>query len=213
MRLREGEIEKLIIALGGEPGRNGRTWCFLHQGKNPTTFSYTPEGLWYCFAEGRGGDAVDLVMQARGCSFKEALEFMADLGIVEAELALKTPQEAQKIKKELQERQRKVKRILRHAYFLWKAVERAAMKYDSFDMDLYIEVSRHFETLKKKLWFLGPETAISLERMRGAARAFFNKLPLTPTEKVAVKGLLNQPKIYELIYKLHHKETLEEETV
>ena len=203
IRLHGGEMESLISALGGEPGKHGRTRCFLHGGTNPTTFSYTEDGLWYCFAEGKGGDAVDLVMEARGCSRKEALEFLADLGIVEAQLALRSRKERQKIEKQLRKKEALREMTLRYATCLLKAVEKAAYHHPSqMDFDLYMEICRSFKALKKKCLNPSPETAKLLIRMRGAAREFFSKLPLSSQDKTAVKFLLTMPSIYKLIYQL-----------
>ena len=201
--LHGSEMETLISALGGEPGRNGRTRCFLHGGSNPTSFSYTEEGLWYCFAEGKGGDAVDLVMEARGCSRREALEFLADLGIVEARLALRSRRERRRVEEQLRERDELRRKVLRYASALWKATERAAKKYlQEADLNLYLEISRHFEALKKRCANPGPDAAQSLCRMRGAAREFFSRLPLSDLERKAARTLLEWPPAYGLIHRL-----------
>ena len=47
--------------------RGGRGWalCPLHGDSSPSLM-FDPRGRWHCFGCGRGGDAVDLLAQARG---------------------------------------------------------------------------------------------------------------------------------------------------
>jgi len=208
IELHGNEMEILISALGGEPGKRGRTRCFLHGGNNPTTFSYTEDGLWYCFAEGKGGDAVDLVMEAKGYSREEALKFLADLGIIEAQLALRNKREKRKLEHQLRKKEMLRETTLKYALCLWKAVEKAAQKYlNQMDFDLYMEVSRRFEALKKRCFNPSPETAQTLLKMRGAAREFFSKLPLDDQDKLTIRFLFTMPSVYKLIYQLNHTST------
>jgi len=181
IELHGNEMEILISALGGEPGKRGRTRCFLHGGNNPTTFSYTEDGLWYYFAEGKGGDAVDLVMEAKGYSREEALKFLADLGIIEAQLALRNKREKRKLEYQLRKKEMLRETTLKYALCLWKAVEKAAQKYlNQMDFDLYMEVSR---------------------------REFFSKLPLDDQDKLTIRFLFTMPSVYKLIYQLNHTST------
>lgn len=207
IRLLDGEMERLIEALGGSPGKNGRTRCFLHGGENPTSFSYTPEGLWYCFAEGRGGDAVELVMEARGCTFREALEFMAELGIREAEEALQSTARQRRIRQELQERRALAEKALLYGRALWKLVDGSLScrpRDGDLDLylDLYLEVSRHYEALKKKAWAADRETGEELLRMRGAAQRFLSILDLSPDRQRLARAVLTWPELSWLIHEL-----------
>jgi hypothetical protein len=69
--------EELLIKIDWDPGKRGRTFCRLHGGKNPYSFSYSEEkGVFHCFACGAKGDKVALAMLALGIGFKEALAFL-----------------------------------------------------------------------------------------------------------------------------------------
>ncbi len=59
--------------------RSRRCACVLHEGSNPSAFSWTEEGLWKCFACGAGGDKITLIRAVRKCSFREAMVFLAVL--------------------------------------------------------------------------------------------------------------------------------------
>ena len=67
-------FEEILKRLNWNPGKNGRTYCKHHGGKNPYSFSYNEEtGLFHCFVCGIGGDKIDLVMLALDFGFKDAL--------------------------------------------------------------------------------------------------------------------------------------------
>ena len=73
-------MDTLISELGFSLNmRTRRTRCLVHGGDNPTAFGWTVDGLWHCFACGRGGDRIKLVMEVRRCSFKNALSYLAIL--------------------------------------------------------------------------------------------------------------------------------------
>ncbi len=77
-------MPRLLEALGFEVNeRTRRAPCPLHQGRNPSAFSWTEDGRWYCFSCGAGGDRIELVRAVRQCSFREAVEFLARLAGVE----------------------------------------------------------------------------------------------------------------------------------
>src|SRR5262249_7336374 len=63
--------------------RSRRSPCRLHNGTNPTAFSWTEDGLWHCFSCGRSGDKFGLVQAALNCDFREALRVMAVVAGVE----------------------------------------------------------------------------------------------------------------------------------
>lgn len=69
-------MESLLSSLGFEPGRKGRTRCLVHGGDNPTSLSYNSD-TWHCFSCGRGGDKIDLVMEALGVDFQGAVRHLA----------------------------------------------------------------------------------------------------------------------------------------
>ncbi len=73
-------MPRLLATLGFEVNeRIRRCACRLHGGSNPTAFAWREDGYWRCFSCGRGGDRIALVRNARECSFREALEFLAGL--------------------------------------------------------------------------------------------------------------------------------------
>src|SRR4051812_12554587 len=64
--------------------RTGRTFkalCPFHQEKT-ASFNVSPErgtsGTWKCFGCGKGGNAIDFVMEKEGVDFKTALRTLAD---------------------------------------------------------------------------------------------------------------------------------------
>lgn len=48
--------------------------CPLHDDQKPSFVVYPETNSWYCFAEGKGGDVIDLLMQLYNLSFQEAIE-------------------------------------------------------------------------------------------------------------------------------------------
>ena len=50
--------------------------CPFHQDDKPSMSIDRKRGLWYCFAEGIGGDCFSFLMKAHDLSFKEALELL-----------------------------------------------------------------------------------------------------------------------------------------
>ena len=202
LELRGDEMERLIVALGGQPGKGGRTRCFLHGGDNPTSFSYRPDGRWYCFAEGRGGDAVDLVMAARGCTAGEAMEFLASLGVQEA-LERKAPRDSKRARR-IRRIQRDLAAIARHARLLLEGVTRAARLggSDPRALDAYEEVLRTFSRFEKSAQ---PERLDRFIEFRGAVRAFFARLKLSPGQRAIVNLVLRDPRIYDAIVRLREE--------
>ncbi len=202
LELHGDEMERLISALGGEPGKKGRTRCFLHGGDNPTSFSYRPDGRWYCFAEGRGGDAVDLVVAARGCTAGEAMEFLASLGVQEA-LERKTPRDSKRARR-IRRIQRDLTTIARHARVLLEGVTRAARQRRNHPavLDAYQEVLRAFSRFEKSTQ---PEQLDRFIEFRGAVRAFFARLKLSPGQRAIVNLVLRDPRIYDAIVRLREE--------
>jgi len=73
-------MARLLCALGFSVNeRTHRSACVLHGGSNPTAFSWREDGRWCCFSCGRGGDKLGLVRGARGCGFRDAVQFLARL--------------------------------------------------------------------------------------------------------------------------------------
>lgn len=58
----------------GEP----RVLCPLHDDTDPSLRLDTDRGLFYCDPCGEGGDGIALVMDARRCSFPDAVRWIAD---------------------------------------------------------------------------------------------------------------------------------------
>jgi CHC2 zinc finger len=73
-------MARLLEALGFAVNeRARRAPCRLHSGSNPTAFSWREDGRWHCHSCGAGGDRIALVRTTHGCSFREAVEFLAAL--------------------------------------------------------------------------------------------------------------------------------------
>ena len=73
-------MAELLPALGfAADTRTRRAPCVLHGGRNPSAFSWREDGRWHCHSCGRGGDRIALVREARSCSFREAVTFLAGL--------------------------------------------------------------------------------------------------------------------------------------
>jgi len=202
IRLHGDEMERLICALGGTPGKGRRTRCFLHGGNNPTSFSWTEDGLWYCFAEGRGGTALDLVMEAKGLDVKGALEFMADLGIIEAQEALKH-RKVRKVETETNKWHTTRREISTWCFVTREMISALAKRFihDPDTWEMYMEWNRRELALKKKLYAPSAETLTALLRLTGHTRAFFLKHweHLTETQKKAVEAVLRWEGIIEAI--------------
>ncbi len=66
-------------------GRNFKALCPFHNEKTPS-FMVSPErGSWHCFGCGKGGSAIDWVMEYEHVDFVEALETLADKAGVKLE--------------------------------------------------------------------------------------------------------------------------------
>jgi len=68
--------------------RAGSQWLGLcplpdHRERH-ASFYVHPRGVWFCFGCSRGGDVFRFVMAARGCSFPEALRFVAEFAPISA---------------------------------------------------------------------------------------------------------------------------------
>ncbi len=59
------------------PHKRSRTKCPLHNGHNPTSFSFNDK-TFHCFSCGVKGDVFDFVRFLKNCDFKEAVRFLAD---------------------------------------------------------------------------------------------------------------------------------------
>lgn len=73
-------MPELLDTLGiGVNTRTRRAPCPLHNGSNPTAFSWIDGGRWHCHSCGKGGDKLTLVQEVRKCSFLDALRYLAAL--------------------------------------------------------------------------------------------------------------------------------------
>jgi len=54
--------------------------CPFHKEKHPSLVLYTNTNRFYCFGCHKKGDVIDLVMEVKKCSFKEALIFLKEAG-------------------------------------------------------------------------------------------------------------------------------------
>lgn len=87
-------MAELLRALGfAVSERTHRAPCVLHEGANPSAFSWREDGLWRCHACGRGGDRIALVREARSCSFGEAVSLLAQLAGVSDSPERRSPEE------------------------------------------------------------------------------------------------------------------------
>jgi hypothetical protein len=72
-------VAAVLRAAGIEAERErGRIQCPLHNGSNPTSFSYT-EATYHCFAGCAGGDIYTLAQRLHRCDFPSALARVAQL--------------------------------------------------------------------------------------------------------------------------------------
>jgi hypothetical protein len=85
--------------------RSRRCQCVLHTGKNPGSFSWTDDGKWFCFTQCGGGDRIALVMAARRCDFKSALQFLAALAGVNLNESAKFRDELARARRERKRRE------------------------------------------------------------------------------------------------------------
>src|SRR5688572_15540340 len=70
-------FESIFRRTGHDLGRNGRTRCPLHGGKNRTAFSFDESnGLFNCFSCGEKGDKVNFVQKLLRVDFREALHWL-----------------------------------------------------------------------------------------------------------------------------------------
>lgn len=80
-----------------------RCKCPIHKGNNPTAFVYhLDKKLWYCFTGCQtGGDCVEFVQQMENINFKEAVNFLADLFVLDI-TNLEIIEKKNRFKKELE---------------------------------------------------------------------------------------------------------------
>jgi DNA primase len=63
--------------LEEEPSQNGKYLCPLHTEKTASLHIYKENNTWHCFGCGEGGDSISLYRAISGCSFIEAINFLA----------------------------------------------------------------------------------------------------------------------------------------
>jgi Ti-type conjugative transfer relaxase TraA len=74
------KAEQIAREMLGEPNKHlssGRELRFGDNGKIAVRISGEKAGTWYDFARGEGGDMFDLVKEARGGDFKEAVQYVS----------------------------------------------------------------------------------------------------------------------------------------
>lgn len=99
-------MPELLDSLGIQVNiRSRRAPCVLHGGTNPSAFSWTDDGCWFCFHCARGGDKLSLIQALRQCSFLDALRFLAALAGVKW-AALNTAEVRQQLAEARKEAQR-----------------------------------------------------------------------------------------------------------
>ena len=75
--------------------------CPFHADKKPSLHVNLSKGLWNCFGCGEGGDAIQFVRRAYGYSFREAVEYLANMANIPVE------QEKQLSQAELEEQHKR----------------------------------------------------------------------------------------------------------
>jgi hypothetical protein len=68
-------VRDILADFGHLPTRN-RMACPIHNGKNPTSFSFT-DGGFCCFSCGASGGLLDLIEALTGCDRQGAMEYLA----------------------------------------------------------------------------------------------------------------------------------------
>lgn len=73
-------ITELLAALGARPGRSRNTYHSPFREDANASLCIDPErNIWYDHGAGAGGGNVDLVMRCRGCTAREAAEYILSL--------------------------------------------------------------------------------------------------------------------------------------
>ncbi|MCH2046631.1 MAG: CHC2 zinc finger domain-containing protein, partial [Saprospiraceae bacterium] len=94
--------------------------CPFHHEKTPS-FSVSPnKGIYKCFGCGASGDGVQFLMDHKGMTYPEALEYIAQRAKVNVEYQVGDKDEWMKQHKELKDKQGKLKNLFTKVYtFLW----------------------------------------------------------------------------------------------
>ena len=66
-------LERIGIGHVRKVGREYVSLCPFHDDSHPSFRVNAERGLWYCDPCGIGGDAINLIMRVRGCSFSNAV--------------------------------------------------------------------------------------------------------------------------------------------
>lgn len=85
--------------------------CPLHAEKTPSFLLY-PDGRYYCFGCGEGGDAIDLVRRLHGLSYPDALRFLGLSGPKPTAAALQRIKAERMAREDAAWREREVARTL-----------------------------------------------------------------------------------------------------
>jgi hypothetical protein len=81
---RRAPIVEVWFALGGGKLHRGRGKAWWRGGAGDNVAIYPKTGTWHDFATAAGGDVVTLVRTVRGCSFRDAVRWLADFAGVPA---------------------------------------------------------------------------------------------------------------------------------
>ena len=77
--VRSTDIVKLFSSFGVKLERKGKSYvgkCPWHEDKTPSLSVDAEKKLYNCFGCGESGDVFTLVEKMKGCSFREALEYL-----------------------------------------------------------------------------------------------------------------------------------------
>lgn len=95
-RIKESDIVSIIEAEGVELKKEGGRYkccCPFHGEKTPSFVVSPDRGMYHCFGCGRSGDAISFVMERRGMTFYEAVEYLAGRLRIDYEKREPTPEE------------------------------------------------------------------------------------------------------------------------
>lgn len=77
--LQEKDCEELAVKLGMKVNRH-KALCFLHSETEPSlSFHPMKKNLWHCFSCGKGGNAINFMMEIDKCNFTEACEKLCNI--------------------------------------------------------------------------------------------------------------------------------------
>ena len=111
--------------------RTRRAPCLLHSGSNPAAFAWREDGRWHCFGCGRGGDRITLVREARRCSFREAVEFLAILAGVEYKPGILSHETIERQKRLRERETAEADSLLAQEFAAWRTAQDVVLQLEA----------------------------------------------------------------------------------